>query len=121
MLLRTERKQSREVSLYDPIGTDKEGNEINLLDIIESEEQDVIEMMTLDQNVKKLYQMLDKVLSPREKQIICLRYGMYGQKAVTQREIAQNLGISRSYVSRIEKKALDKLRRCFLVENNQLA
>lgn len=113
MLLRTERKQSREVSLYDPIGTDKEGNEINLLDIIESEEQDVIETMTLDQDIKKLYQNVEKVLTPREKQVIRLRYGLYGQNAVTQREIAKSLGISRSYVSRIEKKALDKLRQCF--------
>lgn len=113
MLLRSERKQAREVSLYDPIGTDKEGNEINLLDIIESEEVDVVEKMTLDSNVKKLYQNIESVLTPREKEVIDLRYGLYRRKPATQREIAARLGISRSYVSRIEKKALEKLKRCF--------
>lgn len=113
MLLRSERKQAREVSLYDPIGTDKEGNEINLLDIIESEEKDIVEKMALDSNVRKLYQHVEAALTPREKQVIHLRYGLYQHSPVTQREIAKQLGISRSYVSRIEKKALEKLRRYF--------
>lgn len=113
MLLRSERKQAREVSLYDPIGTDKEGNEINLLDIIESEETDVVERMTLEHDVKKLYQYASEVLTPREKEVIYLRYGLFRRTPATQREIAANLGISRSYVSRIEKRALEKLRRCF--------
>ena len=110
MMLRSERKLTREVSLYDPIGTDKEGNEISLLDIIESQETDVVEQMTLDSNIRQLYENIDGVLSRREKEIISLRYGLDGSNPVTQREIADMMGISRSYVSRIEKKALEKLK-----------
>lgn len=110
MMLRNGKKQSKDVYLYEPIGADKEGNEINLLDIIESVDEDVVETMELSENVKKLYQYLDDILSTREKEIIIMRYGLYGDEEVTQREIADMLGISRSYVSRIEKKALKKLR-----------
>ena len=110
MLLRSERRQGREVSLYDPIGTDKEGNEINLLDIIESEETDIVERMAFAGNVKKMYRLIDELLTAREREIICLRYGLYQKKPVTQREIAGMFGISRSYVSRIEKRAREKLR-----------
>ncbi len=110
MMLRSGKKQSKDVYLYEPIGADKEGNEINLLDIIESVDEDVVEALELSENVKKLYQYLDDILSSREKQIIIMRYGLYGDEEVTQREIADMLGISRSYVSRIEKKALKKLR-----------
>ena len=110
MMLRNGKKQAKDVYLYEPIGADKEGNEINLLDIIESVDEDVVETMELSENVKKLYQYLDDILSTREKQIIIMRYGLYGDDEVTQREIADMLGISRSYVSRIEKKALKKLR-----------
>ena len=110
MLLRSERRQGREVSLYDPIGTDKEGNEINLLDIIESEETDIVERMAFAGNVKKMYRLIDELLTAREREIICLRYGLYQKKPVTQREIAGMFGISRSYVSRIEKRALENLR-----------
>lgn len=113
MMLRNGKKQSKDVYLYEPIGADKEGNEINLLDIIESVDEDVVEAMELAENVKKLYVYLNEVLSEREKQIIVLRYGLYGNHEVTQREIADMLGISRSYVSRIEKKALKKLRSCY--------
>lgn len=110
MMLRNGKKQSKDVYLYEPIGADKEGNEINLLDIIESVDEDVVETMEFSENVKKLYKFLDETLSKREKQIIVLRYGLYTDKEVTQREIADMFGISRSYVSRIEKKALRKLR-----------
>lgn len=110
MMLRSERKLSREVSLYDPIGTDKEGNEINLLDIIETQEADVVEQIARDNNIRLLYENIDLMLSPREKEIICSRYGLGGHSPSTQREIADRLGISRSYVSRIEKKALEKLK-----------
>ena len=110
MMLRSERKQAREVSLYDPIGTDKEGNEINLLDIIESEEIDVVEQMSLNSNIQKLYRNMDAVLTGRERKIICLRYGLGTAQPVTQKEIARQLGISRSYVSRIDIKAMDKHR-----------
>lgn len=110
MMLRNGKKQSKDVYLYEPIGADKEGNEINLLDIIESVDEDVVETMELSDNVKKLYEYLDDILSVREKQIIIMRYGLHGDEEITQREIADMLGISRSYVSRIEKKALKKLR-----------
>lgn len=112
MLLRSKKKTSKEVSLYEPIGTDKEGNEINLLDIIESEQIDVIDKMELAVNLKKLGGILQN-LEEREKEIIFLRYGLATGKEVTQREIGEKLGISRSYVSRIEKRALNKLRKGF--------
>lgn len=113
MMLRSDKKQSKEVYLYEPIGADKEGNEINLLDIIESVDVDIIDNMELKQNVIKLYRLVGEVLTDREKEIILLRYGLGNKGEVTQREIAGKLGISRSYVSRIEKKALRKLRAYF--------
>ncbi|NBI91732.1 sigma-70 family RNA polymerase sigma factor [Lachnospiraceae bacterium] len=112
MLLRSKKKTSKEVSLYEPIGTDKEGNEINLLDIIESEQVDVIDRMEMAGNLKRLGKILQH-LEEREKEIIFLRYGLATGKEVTQREIGEMLGISRSYVSRIEKRALNKLRKGF--------
>lgn len=112
MLLRSKKKTSKEVSLYEPIGTDKEGNEINLLDIIESEQIDVIDRMEMAGNLKRLGRILQN-LEEREKEIIFLRYGLATGKEVTQREIGEMLGISRSYVSRIEKRALNKLRKGF--------
>ena len=114
MLLRSKKKTNREVSLYDPIGTDKEGNEISLLDIIETEPVDVVKNYSLKQDIAHLYQLLPKVLTTREREIIKLRYGLYGEQELTQREIAKRLNISRSYVSRIEKNAVLKLRNCFL-------
>ncbi len=113
MLLRGEKKQSKEVYLYEPIGADKEGNEINLLDIIESVDVDIVEELELKSNIKLLYSLVNDVLTEREKQIIVLRYGLLNNKEVTQREIAKGLDISRSYVSRIEKKALKKLKEGF--------
>lgn len=113
MYLRTRKKTSREVSLYEPIGTDKEGNQIQLLDIMESSEQDVVETIELSGNMRLLYQYIPKVLNEREQEIIKLRYGLYNQKPITQREIADKIGISRSYVSRIEKRALEKLKEEF--------
>lgn len=113
MMLRTKKKTSREVSLYEPIGTDKEGNEINLLDIIENEQVDIVDRLELDENIKKLIVLVDKKLSKREHEIISMRYGLQGGNELTQREIGDKLGISRSYVSRIEKKALRKLREGF--------
>ncbi len=113
MLLRAKKKTSREVSLYEPIGTDREGNEINLLDIIEQEQTDVIEQMEVKEHLKRLSGLLNEKLNEREKEILTLRYGLADDKEITQREIGKNLGISRSYVSRIEKKALEKLREGF--------
>lgn len=113
MYFRGKKKTSREVSLYEPIGTDKEGNQINLMDVVESTEREIFEIIELKSNTRKVYEMLPKVLNDRERQIVVWRYGLYNRKPVTQREIADKLGISRSYVSRIEKRALEKLKSCF--------
>lgn len=110
MLFRARKKMSREVSLQEPVGTDRDGNEISLIDIIEGETIDVVEQLELESNVKRLYASLEKILTPREQKILKLRYGLYGTREMTQREIAKKLGISRSYVSRIEKAAVQKLR-----------
>lgn len=110
MLFRSEKKRARESSLFEPLGTDSEGNSIHLLDIIECEDEDVLERVDMEEKTSKLYEMVSRVLSDREREIICMRYGLFREKEVTQREIADIMGISRSYVSRIEKKALEKLR-----------
>ena len=110
MLMRGDRKLSREVSLYDPIGTDKEGNEITLLSILEHEDEDIIDQLDKKQSLRKLSKILSKVLTPREYFVVIRRYGLYGHHETTQRELAEQLNLSRSYVSRIEKKALEKLR-----------
>ena len=114
MMLRARKKYSRDVSLYEPIGTDKEGNEINLLDIIESPPEDVVENYSVKQDIQKAMHLLSTCLSNKEYEVIRLRFGLFGEKEYTQREIAKRLNISRSYVSRIEKNALLKLRRLFL-------
>jgi len=113
MYFRAKKKTSREMSLYEPIGTDKEGNQIQLMDVIVSEDVDVVEQMELNQKTEKLTRIISEVLSGRELFIIINRYGLFGKDAMTQREIADKLGISRSYVSRIEKRALEKLKRAF--------
>ena len=113
MLLRTKKKHSKEVSLYEPIGTDRDGNEIQLFDIIETEEADAQTKITLKDDIRLLYEKLESELSPRERLVLKMRYGLYNQEEYTQREIAEQLGISRSYVSRIEKSAIEKLRDFF--------
>ena len=113
MYLRARKKCSHEISLYEPIGTDREGNEVNLYDIIESTETDIPERIHLKDNIQKLYEKLENELSPREKLVLKMLYGLYQGEEYTQREIAAQLGISRSYVSRIEKSAIGKLRQYF--------
>lgn len=113
MYFRAKKKSSREVSLYEPIGTDKEGNQIQLMDIVEAEEKDVVEQLELKQKIVRLYELIPNVLDEREQEILKQRYGLRDQKPVTQREIAKKMQISRSYVSRIEKKALEKLKNNF--------
>ncbi len=110
MLMRSNKKSQNDISLNDPIGTDKEGNQILLVDIMSSEEEvaDIIEMKS---QVKKLRENILSELDDRERAIIVRRYGLDGRKALTQREIAQKLNISRSYISRIEKKAVSKLKK----------
>ena len=113
MMLRTERKLAREVSLYEPIGTDKEGNEIAFIDVVEDASADIVDSMVRSEHIRKMYAFIETALTRREKDIIYMRYGLYGSAEKTQKEIAEQMGISRSYVSRIEKKALTKLRQCF--------
>ena len=113
MYLRSKRKASRDISLYEPIGTDREGNEIQLFDIIETEEEDAHHKEELGEDIRRLYQKVESELSPRERTVLKMRYGLYNEEEYTQREIAGQLGISRSYVSRIEKSAIEKLRKHF--------
>lgn len=113
MHFRAKKKTSKEVSLYEPIGTDKEGNQIQLLDVVVSEDEDVVELLEQDRKVRRLNEIIPQTLSGRELFIIINRYGLYGKKTMTQREIARKLGISRSYASRIEKRAIEKLRQAF--------
>lgn len=113
MYLRSKKKAAKEISLYEPIGTDREGNEIKLYDIIETDEEEVAEKIHLKENIQTLYEKVEKELSQRERIILKMRYGLYNGEEYTQREIARQLGISRSYVSRIEKGAVEKLRKSF--------
>ncbi|MGU8316640.1 RNA polymerase sporulation sigma factor SigK [Clostridium perfringens] len=113
MFFRNTKKTKGEVFLQDPIGVDKEGNEICLIDILSSDSDSVLEAVENSLQVKELYKKMSDVLSPREKEIIQMRYGLLDGDIKTQREIAGTLGISRSYVSRIEKKALKKLNKEF--------
>ena len=113
MLLRGKKKISREVSLFEPIGQDKEGNEIHLVDVIEQQQPDIVDRMETVNNIRTLLKLIDECLTEREREILILRYGLGGMPEVTQSEIGVKLGISRSYVSRIEKKALGKLRERF--------
>ena len=98
MYLRSKKKTAREISLYEPIGIDKEGNEIHLLDIVESEGEDIAEQYNRKEDAKRLYLYLDSELKEQEKQVLLLRYGLGGKEEFTQKQVAANLGISRSYV-----------------------
>lgn len=109
MLIRNNKKIKGEVYLQDPIGVDKEGNEISLMDVLSSDENSVVDLVEQKIEITKLYSKISTSLQPREKVIIEMRYGLRDGRYRTQREIAKLLGISRSYVSRIEKRALKKL------------
>lgn len=109
MTIRSDKKLKKEVSLQGPLGTDKEGNNIYLIDIIKYEGEEIVGRLDKEEKIKALDEILDKTLQKREKLIIEMRYGIRNKEHKTQREIAKLLGISRSYVSRIEKKALKKL------------
>lgn len=114
MMLRAKKKTSREVSLFEPIGTDREGNEISLLDVMEQEQPDIVEEMEKVRRLGELCGLLESELSGREKEVLTLRYGLGTGREMTQKEIGAKLGISRSYVSRIEKRALEKLHAGFM-------
>ncbi|NBJ80666.1 sigma-70 family RNA polymerase sigma factor [bacterium 1XD42-94] len=111
MLFRAGKKFSKEVSIYDPIGTDKDGETVSLMDVLEVESREALELVILKQDISSLYEAYKRDLNDTEKTVIRMRYGLFGSMEQTQREIAEQLGISRSYVSRIEKKAVEKLRR----------
>ena len=110
MRLRQERKEAREVSLYEPIGTDKEGNEISLMDIISVDDENILQDIIVSDHINHISDIFFKVLDKREQIVLTLRYGLFHNDEMTQKDIAKKLNISRSYVSRIEKKALLKLR-----------
>ena len=109
MMLRTKKKSAREVSLYEPVGTDKEGNEIQIYDLC-TKKDDVLENLERQEETKTLWDAMKKVLDEREYDVVVRRYGLEGRKEQTQQEVGELYGISRSYVSRIEKRALLKLR-----------
>lgn len=109
MTIRASKKIRSEVSIHEPIGVDREGNEISLIDILGSDGDAILDKVELKIQIKKLYQKMEGILKEREKLILELRYGLINGVCKTQREIAEMLGISRSYVSRIEKRAIRKL------------
>lgn len=111
MMLRQERKTSKDTSLYEPIGIDKEGNEIHLLDVLGEDEIDLVKKIDQDEKIRKMYRILGNMESTKEKKTLIMRYGLYGTKPMTQKAVAEKLNISRSYVSRIEKKAVQLLRK----------
>lgn len=115
MRLRQERKEAREISLYEPIGTDREGNEISLMDVIRMDEENVLSNIITSESLRNINEIFTEILDAREQQVIALRYGLFDNRELTQKEISNLLHISRSYVSRIEKKALLKLRSALCV------
>jgi len=113
MTLRSIRRQQNEISLQEPIGTDKEGNQISLADILGSDGEDIVEQVDFSMRLAQLLRQIDLMLSKRERAVIIMRYGINGQPPMPQKDVAKQLNISRSYVSRIEKKALLKLKEYF--------
>ena len=118
MFFRSDKKNNKNISIDESIGFDKEGNPITILDILKTPNEDLA-LKLYNQDSLKLLKQYFKILSPREKEIIIKRYGLNGDDEVTQKEIARELGISRSYVSRIEKRALTKILREFIKNNKQ--
>ena len=113
MVLRGSKKLNNEVSLEESIGCDKEGNTLTLADIIPADNVDFADSLALKMDIKRLYAIIGKVLTKNETDIIIWRYGLDGKKRLTQKQVADKLGISRSYVSRIEKRAIKKLEKEF--------
>lgn len=114
MYLRSIKRQRHEVYIDDSIGTDRDGNPMTLADILPSNDKDISDEVSDNIEIRKLYKLMGNILTPDEYSIICRRYGLFGTKRFTQQEIADSLGISRSYVSRIEKRCLQKLKESFL-------
>ena len=109
MYLRSSKKVQAEVYLNEPIGKDKDDNEITLIDVLENNERTIEEQIDLKMKIKLLYEKMKEILLDREKSILEMRFGLNGKKPKTQNQIAEMMGISRSYVSRIETKAIKKL------------
>lgn len=109
MSIRHDKKFANQVSLNEPIGYDSDGNEVSLMDVLQSDNEDICEKIDRENLIARLYKKIRTTLTERDQQIIRMRYGLYGTNPLPQREVASILGISRSYVSRIEKKALGKL------------
>lgn len=109
MSIRHDKKFANQVSLNEPIGFDSDGNEVSLMDVLQSDNEDICEKIDRENMIARLYKKIRTSLTERDQQIIRLRYGLCGTEPLPQREVASILGISRSYVSRIEKKALGKL------------
>lgn len=118
MYFRMKKKRPQEISLFDPMATDHEGNDIRLLDMLESDDAEMLDQIVQNDHKRKLYYHIENELSQREQLVLKMRYGLYQKKPHTQREIAEQIGISRSYVSRIEKGAIKKLRPFFQKEIN---
>lgn len=110
MMMRAKKKTFREISLQEPVGTDQDGNELHLLDVIECEPRDIIEEIHDEEVLRNVHGLIERILTSREKQVLYMRYGLENGDEISQKEIGKQLGISRSYVSRIEKKALMKLK-----------
>jgi RNA polymerase sporulation-specific sigma factor len=110
MLFRNDKKLSKEVFFNETIKVDNTGNTVSLIDVIESKDEDVVDRLELEEDIKNMYIYIEQMLSKREKEILYMRYGLKGYKEMTQREISLKYKISRSYVSRIEKKALEKIK-----------
>ncbi|MBE7061234.1 MAG: sigma-70 family RNA polymerase sigma factor [Clostridiales bacterium] len=110
MLLRANKKFKNDISLSDPVGTDKDGNELSIMDLLSEKEDAVLEQVDKSIEREKFLQFIKGVLTEREYTVLCLRYGFKGGKTYAQREVAKFLKISRSYISRIEKKAVEKLK-----------
>ncbi len=110
MYFRAQRKTAQDVSMNEPIDSDSEGNPLTLSDVI-FEEEDIVEQIDDSIRIRLLYTLIEQLEDERERQIIVMRYGLYNKKPLTQQQVAQRLGISRSYVSRIEKKVLERLRK----------
>ena len=119
MYFRSNKKNNNILSLNDSIGYDKDGNEINLIDVIQDKTPDIIDVLHDKDNISNLKKYLQD-LNSREKEIIIKRYGLFNQREQTQKRIAKDMGISRSYVSRIEKRALTKILRSFINNNSTL-
>lgn len=115
MLLRAKKKSRGLVSLYDPVGSDKEGNEMQLIDVVEDPTPDLLEKLVKEGELSAMRRAMKERLSEREYTILVLRYGLASGEEMTQSQVGNLLGISRSYVSRIEKRALEKLRQDLLV------